>query len=125
MDGFPRQILERYFEALRNQDWKSLATCLADEVHRTGPYLDVVRGRQAYLEFLSGVIPVLRNYELQVFRIREVDGGSALVELRETVDVGGTRREYPEALLFDFDEHGLIVRVDIYIKQPPQGAGTG
>ena len=113
------RTLEQYFEALRAQDWESLATCLADEVHRTGPYLDVVRGKQAYVEFLSGVIPTLRNYELKVFRIRELDGGSALVELRETLDVEGVRTEFPEALLFDFDDDGFILRVDIYIKQPP------
>ncbi len=93
--------------------------CLADDVRRTGPYLDVVRGKQAYVEFLAGVIPTLRNYELKVFRTRELDGGSALVELSETLDVDGVRREFPEVLLFDFDDEGLILRVDIYIKQPP------
>ena len=93
--------------------------CLADDVRRTGPYLDVVRGRQAYVEFLAGVIPALRNYELKVFRTREFDGGSALVELSETLDVDGVRTEFPEALLFDFDEEGLILRIDVYIKQPP------
>ena len=113
------QALERYFEALRAQDWESLATCLADDVHRTGPYLDVVEGKTAYVEFLSGVIPTLIDHELKVFRIRELGGGSALVELSETLDVGGVRTEFQEALLFDFDEQGLILRIDIYIKQPP------
>ena len=119
------KTLEHYFEALRTHDWESLGTCLADDVHRTGPYLDVVRGKQAYVEFLSGIIPTLRNYELKVFRVRELDGGSALVELSETLDVDGVRREFPEALLFDFDDEGLILRVDVYMKQPPAGhSGT-
>jgi hypothetical protein len=120
------QILEQYFEALRTRDWDGLGQCLADDVRRTGPYLDVVRGKQAYVEFLAGVIPTLRNYELKVFRIRELGRGSALAELSETLDVDGVRREFPEALLFDFNDEGLIVRVDIYIKQPPaRNAGGG
>ena len=111
--------LEHYFEALRTQDWESLGTCLADDVHRTGPYLDVVRGKQAYVEFLSGIIPTLRNYELKVIRIRELDDGSTLAEVSEARDMDGVRREFPEVLLFDCDEKGLIRRVDIYIKQLP------
>ena len=66
------KILERYFEALRTQDWDALGSCLADDVHRTGPYLDVVQGRQAYVKFLSGVIPTLPSYKLQVHRILRI-----------------------------------------------------
>lgn len=112
------QVLERYFDALRNHDWEGLATCLAEDVHRTGPYLDVVRGKQAYVEFLSGVVPKLRNHSITVSRMRRLDRDSALVELSESLDVDGARAEFPEVILFDFDEEGRILRVDIYIKQP-------
>ncbi len=118
------QTLERYLEALRTQDWESLASCLAEDVHRTGPYLDEVRGKQPYVDFLSGILPTLRNYRLKVSRVRKVEGGSAIVELVEALDANGVRTEYPEALLFDFDEEGLIRRVDVYIKQPPPIAGS-
>lgn len=114
----PVEILERYFAALRDQDWVALASCLSADVHRSGPYLDLVRGRQRYVGFLSKVLPSLENYELEVFRIRPLAPHSALVELSETVDIGGTRKTFPEALLFDFDAQGLISRIDIYIKQP-------
>lgn len=113
------RVLERYVAAMRNQDWDGLAECLAEDVHRTGPYLDVVRGRQAYVDFLSGVIPTLPNYTNKVSRIRELEGGSALVELSEILDVDGVRTEIPEALLFDFDPHGRILRVDVFVKHPP------
>ena len=112
------QSLDRYFESLRTQDWKRLAECLAEDVHRTGPYLDVVRGREAYVAFLAKVIPTLRNYDLRVTRVRTLAPASAVVELSEFADVDGERREFPELLLFDFDEIGLIRRVDVYIKQP-------
>jgi hypothetical protein len=113
------EILRRYFEALRGQDWESLALCLVDDVHRNGPYLDVVQGKHAYVEFLAGIVPTLKNYDLQVHRIRVIGEASALVELSEILDVSGVRTEFPEVLLFDFDDNGLISRVDIYIKQTP------
>lgn len=115
-----QETLTRYFEALRKQDWESLAGCLAEDVHRTGPYLDVVEGKEAYVEFLAGVIPTLRNYELKVHAVRPLEGGSALVLLSEILDRDGVQTEFPEALVFDFDEAGLIQTVDIYIKQPPR-----
>ena len=37
-------VLERYFQALRGHDWVGLGDCLAADVCRSGPYLDVVRG---------------------------------------------------------------------------------
>lgn len=109
--------VDRYFEGLQARDWKGVGACLADDVQRTGPYLDVVRGRRDYVDFLSRVLPSLRGYELKLFRIREVDGGSVLAELSETVEVDGVRTEFPEVILFDLDERGLICRVDVYVKQ--------
>jgi uncharacterized protein (TIGR02246 family) len=112
-------VLERYFAAMRTHDWEALADTLADDVHRTGPFLDVVRGKRAYVEFLAGVIPKLADYALDVARIRALEDGAALVELSESMVRGGTRRTYPEALLFEFDAAGRISRVDVFIKQPP------
>jgi PhnB protein len=114
------RVLDEYFQALRTQDWKRLEACLAEDVCRTGPYIDVVRGRRAYVEFLSNVVPKLQNYELRVQRVRKLDAGSALVELCEIADIDGVRTEHPEALLFDFYAAGAILRIDIYLKQPPR-----
>ena len=113
------KILDQYFDALRNQDWESLGETLSENVRRTGPYLDVVEGRDRYVAYLGAVIPTLTNYELKVSRVRSFDTGSAVVELSEELDLDGQRRRYPEVLLFDFDTEGRIIRVDIYIKQPP------
>ena len=113
------KVLERYFDAMRACDWPALADTLADDVHRTGPFLDEVRGRDAYVEFLAGVIPKLPNYALDVARIRPIAGGGAVVELAETIDRKGARFRTPEALLFEFDADGRIARVDVFIKRPP------
>ena len=112
-------VLDRYFEALRTQDWESLAACLAEDVHRTGPYRDEVRGRQAYVAFLSKVIPSLRDYALVVAQVRALGSDAAVVELSEFATEGGVRREHPELLLFGFDAAGAIRRVDIYLKTAP------
>jgi hypothetical protein len=117
------ETLRRYLDALARQDWDALSGTLAEDVKRTGPYLDVVEGRKAYTEFLSRVVPTLPEWRLDVSRIRALDDGAALVELSETLAVNGVPTRYPEALIFDFDEAGLIRRVDIFIKQPPTGEG--
>jgi len=116
-------LLQRYFDALRRQDWAALRGCLAEGVHRTGPYLDVVEGREAYVAFLAQVIPSLPHYSLEVSRVHLLaEGGGAFVELSETTDVDGVPTRFPEALRFGFDESGRIREVDVYIKQPPGGA---
>ncbi len=114
-----QELLASYFGAMRAHDWDRLAECLSPEVHRTGPYRDEVRGREAYVEFLAGIVPTLPGYLLRVARVRSVGDASALVELSETVDLPDGRTEYPEALVFDFDAEGRIEKVDVYIMRPP------
>ena len=118
------ETLDRYFAALRAHDWEALAACVSEDVHREGPYCDVFRGREPYVEYLAKVVPSLAGYELRVSRVREVGPRTALVELCETVDVDGRRTEYPELLLFDFDDEGRIARIDVYIKQPPRARAS-
>jgi len=113
-------VLERYLEAIRNQSWGDLASCLSSSVKRTGPYLDVFHGREDYVSYLSRVIPTLENYSLNVDRVRELEDGSLCVELNEVLDLEGVPSVFPEVLLFGFDDEGAIDSVDIYIKQPPR-----
>ena len=112
-------VLEGYFAALREHDWERLGACLAEDVHRIGPYRDEVHGRDAYVTFLSRVIPSLRGYVLRVSRIVHAGDDASLVLLSETVDADGGRTEFPEALLFEFDAQRRIASVDVYIKRPP------
>jgi hypothetical protein len=112
-------VLDAYFDAMRSHDWAGLANCLAPAVRRTGPYLDVVEGREAYVEFLAKVIPALPNYTLSVTRTDAIDAATAVVRLTETLDVRGVATEFPEVLFFEFDELGRIAGVDIYVKQIP------
>jgi hypothetical protein len=92
---------------------------VAEGVERNGPYLDVIRGRTAYVAYLEQVLPTLENYRLEVSRVRALEGGGTIVELCEILDVDGVATRFPEAIFFDFDADGLIATIDIYLKQPP------
>ena len=115
-----RATLDRYFAALGAMDWRALADCLAPEVRRTGPYLDEVRGCEAYLAFLREVVPALENYRLEVHEVRALADGGAVARISESMDHRGTRRSHPELICFDFDGQGRIAAIDIYLKQAPR-----
>ena len=106
-------VVERYLEALTSHDWDGLRDCLSDDVVRVGPYNDEYLGADAYVAFLSALMPTLPDYSMDVARVTYVDD-RAYVELAETV--GGVRTD--EALVFEISDE-RIVRVDVYIKTKP------
>ena len=109
-------IVERYLAAVTGHDWDALRDCVTDDVVRVGPFNDEYRGRDAYVEFLSGLMPVLPDYSMEVSRVTYTDG-VAFAELAE--NVAGTRTE--EALVFEL-EGDRIARIDIFIKtDAPKG----
>ena len=103
-------IVERYLDALTNHDWDGLRTCLCDDVVRIGPFNDEYRGRDSYVDFLSGLMPTLPGYSMEVSRITYT-GDLAFAELSETVS--GVRTD--EALVFEL-AGDRIARVDVFIK---------
>lgn len=113
----PRATLERYFRALREQDWQTLRDCVTPDVHRTGPYGDVIEGGDAYAAFLSGIVPKLENYELRIHDVAWTENGGAWARLSEIVGPRSAPAEHPEALFFDFAADGRIRRIDIYLKR--------
>jgi ketosteroid isomerase-like protein len=104
------QVVERYLDALTRHDWSTLRECLRDDVVRVGPYNDEYRGRDAYVEFLSALMPTLPGYSMDVHRVTYVDG-RGYAELCETV--AGVRTD--EAIVFEILDD-RIARVDVYIK---------
>jgi len=104
-------IVERYLDALTGHDWDALRQCLADDVIRVGPYNDEYRGRDAYVDFLAGLMPKLPGYSMEVTRVTYVDR-LAFAELAETV--AGTRTD--EALVFEVTDDDRIERIDVFIK---------
>ena len=94
-------------------DWDAMAACVSDDIERTGPFCDVYRGKNEYVKFISDLLPSLGGYAMRVDRVVYA-GKVAVAELTESVE--GT--DTPEALVFDFDDRGLIARISIYIQRP-------
>lgn len=112
------EAVERYLDNLGRNDWEGLAATLSDDVVRDGPFCDVVHGKQPYVGFLQGIVPALAGYTLKVDRISQAAEGVAFVELSETFDVNGTMTQYPECLLFETGDDGLINKVSVFMKTP-------
>src|SRR4051794_28959674 len=100
-------VVERYLAAVAGQDWEVLAASVTDEIIRIGPFGDVYTGRNAYMEFLSALMPTLPGYSMDIARVAYVDNGErAVAELSETVEVDGSPLVTPEVLLFDLSSDG-------------------
>ena len=121
-------VVERYLDRLVAHDWRAVSQCLSEDVIRVGPFEDMYTGREAYMAFLSGLMPSLSGYSMRVDRVLQVntygdvgtdDGGMTVVlaELTETMEADGVPFDTAEALVFDVDEDNQIARVDVYIKR--------
>ena len=111
-------VVEDYLEAVATQDWDRMRATLRDDVHRIGPYGDVYDGKDAYVTFLSELMPTLPGYAMEVARVTYVDDGHrAIAELTETVAFDGAPVVTPEALLFDLDADGRIGRIEIFTRR--------
>lgn len=111
--------VERYLTCMGAHDWDGLAATIADDgLTREGPFCDRVEGKARYVTFLRNIITSLNGYELAVQRISHVSDQLSYVELSETFEADGVRTEYPECILFERGDDGLISHVSVFIKQP-------
>lgn len=112
-------VVERYLTCLGTQDWDGLAATIADQgLVRDGPFCDVVEGKEPYIAFLRGVFSQFDGYQLHVHRISSVSEQLSYVELSESFEIDGVPTEYPECLVFERNNDGLISYVSVFIKRP-------
>jgi hypothetical protein len=105
------------------RDWDGLAATLADDgLTHDGPFCDRVEGKQPCVDFLRGIITSLDGYQLRVQRVSHVSNRVSFVELTETFGVDGVPTTYPECILFERNDDGLINHVSVFMKTPG-GAG--
>jgi hypothetical protein len=113
-------VVERYLQCLAAHDWDGLATTIADEgLTREGPFCDVVEGKQHYVAYLRKVLTNLDGHRLEVQRVSHVDDRLSYVELTEAFEIDGAPAAWPECILFEQGDGGLISRVSVFFKQPP------
>ena len=116
-------VVEEYLKCLAAHDWDGLAATIADEgLTREGPYCDRIEGKEPYVKYLRKVVTQLKDYRLDVQRISHVDSRRSYVELTEAFEIDGAPAEWPECLLFEQGDDGLISHVSVFFKQP--GANT-
>jgi hypothetical protein len=111
-------VVERYLACLAAHDWEGLAVTIADTgLVREGPFCDVVEGKDHYVAYLRKVLTTLKGHRLEVQRVSHVNARLSFVELTEAFEIDGAPAEWPECLLFEQNDDGLISRVSVYFKQ--------
>jgi SnoaL-like domain len=116
-------VVERYLDSLAAHDWDGLSDTIAEEgLTREGPFCDVVEGKAHYVAYLRKVCATLEGHRLQVQRVSHVDSRVCFAELTETFEIDGAAATWPECILFEQGDDGLISRVSVFFKQP--GADT-
>ena len=117
-------VVERYLEFLAAHDWDGLATTIADDgLTREGPFCDLVEGKEHYVAYLRKVLTTLKGHQLDVTRVSHVDNRVSFVELTESFEIDGTLAAWPECLLFEQNNDGLISHVSVFFKQPQGDTG--
>ena len=109
-------VAKRFFDRMGAFDWDEMASCVAEDVTRVGPFRDVKMGRDDYRAFLAETIEALDGYVLAVQRIWS-DGERAVAQLSETLNVDGRPRRTDEAIVLDIGPDGLIHRVEVYLQR--------
>jgi ketosteroid isomerase-like protein len=112
----PTTVVRRYLDSMVAHDFDAMAACLAEDVVRVGPFGDTYTPRDPYVAFLAELMPALPGYAMRVDRVLGM-GPTVVVELTETVEMAGAAIDTPEALVFDFDDAGLIAHIAIYIQR--------
>jgi limonene-1,2-epoxide hydrolase len=112
-------VVERYLTCLAAHDWDGLAATIADEgLTREGPFCDLIEGKDHYIAYLRKVLTALQGHRLDVKRVSHVGNRVCYVELTEAFEIDGVPTAWPECLLFEQRDDGLISHVSVFFKQP-------
>jgi hypothetical protein len=111
-------VVERYLKCLTDHDWDGLAATVADHgLTREGPFCDLIEGKAHYLAYLRKVLTTLQGHRLEVRRVSHVNDRVSYVELTESFEIDGMAVSWPECLLFEQGDDGLISHVSVFFKQ--------
>ena len=111
-------VVKRYLKCLAAHDWDGLASTIADEgLVREGPFCDVVEGKAHYVAYLRKVLTQLKGHRIDVQRVSRAGDRLSYVELTEAFEIDGVTTEWPECILFEQRDDGLISRVSVFFKQ--------
>ena len=112
----PETVVLRYLDRMVAHDWAAMTECLHPDVVRVGPFGDEYTPRSPYVEYLSGLLPTLANYDLTIERT-VAEQSVVLVQLTESMEFDGSMDVTHEVLVFETDPADLITRIDIFIQR--------
>jgi hypothetical protein len=116
--------VERYLAAMDEQDWSGLAATLTDgDFERIGPYCDVIPSKGDYVAYLDRVVSSLPEYRLTPVRVVSTEG-VVYAEITESCVHAGEKMTFPEVLVFDLGDDGLIRRIQVYLMTPGEEPGV-
>jgi len=118
MRSTPEAAVRQYLDGLVRNDWAGVTDCLHPEVVRVGPFNDLYSPRDRYVDFLASLLPSLVGYGMEIQRV-VADGSVVMVQLTETMEIGGSEDVTHEVLVFETDPDLLITRIDIFIQRSP------
>jgi hypothetical protein len=111
-------MVERYLKCLADHDWDGLATTIAEQgLTREGPFCDRIEGKAHYLAYLRKVLTNLKGHRLAVKRVSHVDSRVSYAELTESFEIDGVVATWPECILFEQGDDGLISHVSVFFKE--------
>ncbi|MDJ0342684.1 nuclear transport factor 2 family protein [Streptomyces sp. H10-C2] len=118
------ETVAAFWRGIDTHDWGLVAATLADgfvRVGMRGDEDDTVRGREAYVAFVSRVTERMAYHHLESRRtFLSADGRRVLNEAVETIQptAADERNVMRFANVMELDADGLITRLDIYWKTP-------
>jgi len=111
-------VVERYLQCLAAHDWDGVAATISEQrLTREGPFCDVVEGKAHYVAYLRKVITNMAGHRLEVQRVSHVGARLSFAELSETFEIDGVATTWPECILFEQGDDGLISQVSVFFKQ--------
>ena len=121
--------VKRYWKAAAEQDHATIGDLVSSDVFRSGPLnstVDDVKGRELYCEYVRKIQEHLSTYRNVTHDLlASPDGRRAYLHCTEWDGVGGTEIEVPMILVFDFNDAGLMTKIDIFWKSTADAAQYG
>lgn len=119
-------VAKEYVAALQARDWARMGKTLASDISREGPEgaeTDAISGREDYLKWSADLLDPLYGFTWTPSRIEaSASGETVWVESESLYEPakGDEKFGYRLAVVFDFNESGLIQHVSYYWKTPPK-----
>jgi hypothetical protein len=115
--AYDRALTELVAHVETKADWDPLTRFIAvDDFQRVGTFTEV-QDWDAYADMLTGWAKAIDSFETSVRRVSELDH-LVYYEVEERHHRGGAVSSVNTLTVFEFDDQGLIRRLDVFLQRP-------